>query len=87
MTAVEILVRNPETAATERIARLEVSVLGGPAVLVYVRPDWAGMVEDLLRDGVPTDEGGRLYLVDGEALLAALPDVYRGSRFWAAPAA
>ena len=86
MNAVEIFVRDPVTAAAERIARLEVAAGGGTARITELRPDWAEAIDRMFAEGIPADAGGRLYLDDGEAFLAALPSVYRGSRFWAATA-
>lgn len=83
MSAVELYVRDPATAATERIARIEVAAGGGAARITELRPDWAETIDRMFGEGIPADAGGRLYLDDGEALLAALPSVYRGSRLWA----
>ena len=83
MTVVEIMRRRPETAQTEVLVRVHVPVAGGPAVIAAVRPGGSVAVVEMLEGGVPGPGGRTLFLADGEAFVAALPLVYRGSRLWA----
>jgi hypothetical protein len=85
VTAVEILRRRPDTAETEVLVRVHVPIPGGPAVIAPVRPGGSAAVVAMLEEGIPGPAGRRLFLADGEAFVAELPIVYRGSRLWAEP--
>jgi len=80
---VAILERRPEDGAVEPLARVFVPEPGGPAIAVASHPQFDAYVASLVSGGVVGPDGHRLFLADGEAFVAALPDAMRGSRLWA----
>ncbi len=82
---VVILERRPEDGAIELLARVFVPEPGAAAIAVAADPQFVAYVASLVAPGVTGPGGRRLFLGDGEAFVAALPDAMRGSRLWAEP--
>lgn len=85
MTVVEIRERRPEDGAIEPLGRVFVPKPGGPAVAAPVDPRFEVYLASLVAPGIIGPGGRRLFLADGEAFVAALPEAMRGSRLWAEP--
>jgi hypothetical protein len=83
MRVVELRRRRPEDGEIERLARVYVRSSGEPASFEVLVPDLREGLERLIADGATDDLGRYVQLSDGEAFLAALPDFYHSSRFWA----
>jgi hypothetical protein len=82
MSTVEICRRRPEDGEIERLARVHAEE-GEAAQLDVLIPEFAEGIQMLMANGVVDGEGRTLTLEDGQAYVAALPDFYRSSRFWA----
>lgn len=82
MSTVEIRRRRPEDGEIERLARVYANE-GQAAKFDFLIPEYAEGLQLLMANGVVDGEGRTLTLEDGEAYVAALPDFYRNSRFWA----
>ncbi|MGI8928515.1 MAG: hypothetical protein ACR2H0_03475 [Candidatus Limnocylindrales bacterium] len=82
MKTVEIRRRRPEDGEIERLARVTAEP-GQPAEFDYLIPEFREGIEVLIADPIVDARGRVIAATDGEAYVAALPEVYRGSRFWA----
>ncbi|MGI8928517.1 MAG: hypothetical protein ACR2H0_03485 [Candidatus Limnocylindrales bacterium] len=83
MTVVEIRRRRPDDGQVERLARVYARGPGCPAEYEVLAPDFREGLDMVIADGVTGISGRQLYLADGDEFVAALPEFYRGSRFWA----
>ena len=81
--SVAICRRRPKDGEIEVLGRVVVLAQGTPAVIMGRDERAASSLETLLSPGITGPDGRRLFLADGSAFLAALPDALRGSRLWA----
>jgi hypothetical protein len=83
MSVIVLYRRRPDTAEVELLARVVVTELGGPAVVIPAVPDDRAGIEAILAQGVADARGRLVDPKDGEAYLDGLVETFRGSRFWA----
>lgn len=82
MRAAELRRRRAQDGSVEPLARVWADGPGRVHVDVY-EPAYRSGIESTLADGIIASDGRRLTVEDGEAFVLAMPDHYRGSRFWA----
>jgi len=80
--AAELRRRRVEDGSVESLAKVWADGPGRVHVDVY-EPAHRPGIESTLADGIVARDGRRLTIEDGEAFVEAMPDHYRGSRFWA----
>jgi len=71
------------SSGDERLVARVVAAGPGPAVVHPERGENPDILAEMLAPGVPLEDGTRLTLADGEAFVLELPQMFRGSRFWA----